>query len=458
MKEEYITKKESGWKKINEEEKDNIFNFSEEYISFLNKSKTERESCDYIVNELNESGFRNIDDVDKLSSGDKVYMINRNKSVYACVIGADDVTNGINFIGSHIDSPRLDLKPNPIYEDAKLALFKTHYYGGIKKYQWTAIPLAMHGVVVKTNGKKIDICIGENDNDPVFTISDLLPHLAQEQNEKTLSKAIEGEALNIIVGSIPDDNDKVKENILKLLYEKYGIKEIDFNSAEIELVPAFKAKSLGFDRSMVAGYGQDDRICSFCNLKALLDINNPKKTSLAIFCDKEEIGSYGNTGMKSNMIDLFLNELLEKMGLLNVNTLNKVYCNSVMLSADVGAGVDPNYQSVSDFTNCSFIGYGVELNKYTGGRGKSGSSDANAEFVAKVRGIFESNNIKYQTSELGKVDIGGGGTIAFILAGKGVDVIDCGVPIISMHSPYEISSKFDLYETYKAYKAFFESI
>jgi len=458
MKEEYAIKKESGWKIVNEEEKDNIFNFSEEYIRFLNKSKTERESCNYIVNELNKSGFRNIDDVDKLSSGDKVYMINRNKSVYACVIGTDDITNGINFIGSHIDSPRLDLKPNPIYEDAKLALFKTHYYGGIKKYQWTAIPLAMHGVVVKADGKKIDVCIGEDDNDPVFTISDLLPHLSQEQNEKTLSKAIDGEALNIIVGSIPNGDDKIKENILKILYEKYGIKEIDFNSAEIELVPAFKAKSLGFDKSMIAGYGQDDRICSFCNLKALLDINNPKKTVVAMFCDKEEIGSYGNTGMKSNMIDLFMNEILEKQDELNISSLNKTYCNSIMLSADVGAGIDPNYQSVSDFTNCSFIGYGVELNKYTGARGKSGSSDANAEFVAKVRGIFESNNIKYQTSELGKVDIGGGGTIAFILAGKGVDVIDCGVPIISMHSPYEISSKFDLYETYKAYKAFFESI
>ena len=456
MNKEILNKKECGWKNITDEEKQKIFNFCDEYINFLNNGKTERESAKIIVDLLKENGFVDINTVDKLNIGDKVYLLNRYKSVYAAVIGKENITNGMNIIGSHIDSPRLDLKPNPLYEDAKLALFKTHYYGGIKKYQWTAIPLAIHGVVVKPNGEKVEIVIGEDDNDPIFTITDILPHLAQDQYEKKISKAIEGEDLNILIGSIPSKDDSVKEHIMNLINEKYGINEIDFYSSELEIVPAFKARSLGFDKSMVASYGQDDRVCAYTSLKALLDAKNNDKTMTIIFSDKEEIGSVGNTGMCSEIFDLFIHNLLDKTGENNASAINKTYSNSIMLSADVGAGIDPNYQSVSEKNNASLIGYGVEINKYTGSRGKSGASDANAEYVAKVRSIFEKKNIKYQLSELGKVDLGGGGTIAYILANKGIEVIDCGVPVISMHSPYEVTSKFDIYETYKAYKAFFE--
>ena len=456
MNKEILNKKECGWKNTTDEEKQKIFNFCDDYINFLNNGKTERESAKIIVDLLKENGFVDINTVDKLNIGDKVYLLNRYKSVYAAVIGKENITNGMNIIGSHIDSPRLDLKPNPLYEDAKLALFKTHYYGGIKKYQWTAIPLAIHGVVVKPNGEKIEIIIGEDDSDPIFTITDILPHLAQDQYEKKIGKAIEGEDLNILIGSIPSKDDSVKEHIMNLINEKYGINEIDFYSSELEIVPAFKARSLGFDKSMVASYGQDDRVCAYTSLKALLDAKNNDKTMTIIFSDKEEIGSVGNTGMCSEIFDLFIHNLLNKTGENNASAINKTYSNSIMLSADVGAGIDPNYQSVSEKNNASLIGYGVEINKYTGSRGKSGASDANAEYVAKVRSIFEKNNIKYQLSELGKVDLGGGGTIAYILANKGIEVIDCGVPVISMHSPYEVTSKFDIYETYKAYKAFFE--
>ena len=456
MNKEILNKKECGWKNTTDEEKQKIFNFCDDYINFLNNGKTERESAKIIVDLLKENGFVDINTVDKLNIGDKVYLLNRYKSVYAAVIGKENITNGMNIIGSHIDSPRLDLKPNPLYEDAKLALFKTHYYGGIKKYQWTAIPLAIHGVVVKPNGEKIEIIIGEDDSDPIFTITDILPHLAQDQYEKKIGKAIEGEDLNILIGSIPSKDDSVKEHIMNLINEKYGINEIDFYSSELEIVPAFKARSLGFDKSMVASYGQDDRVCAYTSLKALLDAKNNDKTMTIIFSDKEEIGSVGNTGMCSEIFDLFIHDLLDKTGENNASAINKTYSNSIMLSADVGAGIDPNYQSVSEKNNASLIGYGVEINKYTGSRGKSGASDANAEYVAKVRSIFEKKNIKYQLSELGKVDLGGGGTIAYILANKGIEVIDCGVPVISMHSPYEVTSKFDIYETYKAYKAFFE--
>ncbi len=451
-----LNKKTCGWNNINKEKEKEIFNFSEEYIKFLNEVKTEREASKYIINKLEDNGFKNINSFNELKTNDKVYMLNRDKSVYAAIIGNQDVTNGLNVVGAHVDSPRLDLKPNPLYEDAKLALFKTHYYGGIKKYQWTTIPLSIHGVVVKPNGDKINITIGEDDEDPIFTITDILPHLAQEQYEKKIGKAIEGEDLNVLIGSIPNSEDNVKENIMNIINEKYGINEIDFYSSELEVVPAFKAKTLGFDKSMVAAYGQDDRVCAYSCLQALLNAKANDKTMVAIFSDKEEIGSVGNTGMSSEMFDLFINEILNKKNENIPGAINKTYCNSMMLSADVGAGVDPNYQSASEKNNASFIGYGVELNKYTGSRGKSGASDANAEFVAKVRNIFETNNIKYQVSELGKVDLGGGGTIAYILADKGMDVIDCGVPVISMHSPYEVTSKYDIYSAYEAYKAFFE--
>ena len=450
-------KKTSGWLNIEENLKNKIFSYCDNYINFLNTSKTEREASAYIVDKLKANGFKDINTVDKINIGDKVYMPNRNKSIYAAIIG-EDMFSGLNIIGAHIDSPRLDLKPNPLYEDAKLCLFKTHYYGGIKKYQWTTIPLALHGVIVKPGGDKIEISIGENENDPVFTITDILPHLAQNQYEKKVGKAVEGENLNAIVGSIPiGDEESIKENILMLLNKKYNITEIDFYSSELELVPAFNARSLGFDESMIAAYGQDDRVCAYDTLMAFINANKSIKTNVAIFADKEEIGSVGNTGMCSETFDLFISELLNKQNINYPNAINKVYCNSKMLSADVGAGVDPNYQDVSEKNNSSYIGYGIELNKYTGSRGKSGASDASAEFVAEIRNIFEKNNIKYQVSELGKVDIGGGGTIAYILANKGIDVIDCGVALISMHSPYEVSSKYDVYETYKAYKAFFES-
>ncbi|MGN1268011.1 MAG: aminopeptidase [Candidatus Aphodocola sp.] len=456
MEKTILNKKVNGWLNIDDDLKDKIFNFCNDYIDFLNTCKTERETSRYIINKLENSGFKSIDSIDSLNNGDKVYLLNRDKSVYAAIIGSKKITDGLNIVGAHIDSPRLDLKPNPLYEDAKLALFKTHYYGGIKKYQWTTIPLSIHGVVVKPNGEKINITIGEDEYDPIFTITDILPHLAQEQYEKKIGKAIEGEDLNILIGSIPNSDESVKENIMNIINEKYGISEIDFYSSELEVVPAFKAKSLGFDKSMVAAYGQDDRVCAYSCLQALLNAKENNKTMVAIFSDKEEIGSVGNTGMSSEMFDLFISEILNKKNENVPGAINKTYCNSMMLSADVGAGVDPNYQNVSEKNNASFIGYGVELNKYTGSRGKSGASDANAEFVAKVRNIFETNNIKYQVSELGKVDLGGGGTIAYILANKGMDVIDCGVPVISMHSPYEVTSKYDIYSAYEAYKAFFE--
>lgn len=453
-----LNKKECGWKNIDENKKNEVLAFSDSYIGFLNSSKTEREANKNIIKELEQNGFTNINDTDSLNVGDKVYFNNRGKSVFAAIIGKNNIEKGLNIIGAHIDSPRLDLKPNPVYEDAKLALFKTHYYGGIKKYQWTTIPLAIHGVVVKPSGDKIEINIGEDKDDPIFTITDILPHLAQKQYEKKIGEAIEGESLNLLIGSIPsNDSDSVKENILQILNEKYDISEIDFYSSELEVVPAFNARSLGFDKSMVSGYGQDDKVCAYATLEAIIDCDTFDYTNVAIFADKEEIGSVGNTGMYSEMFDNFINMLLDKTNTNAPSALNRTYCNSRMLSADVGSGIDPNYQDVSEVNNASHIGYGVELNKYTGARGKSGASDANAEFVAYVRGVFETNNVKYQVSELGKVDIGGGGTIAYILANKGIDVLDCGVPVISMHSPYEVTSKYDIYCAYLGYKAFFES-
>ena len=458
MKEELFNKKVTGWENISEENKENIFKFSDEYIYFLNKVKTEREAVCFMKKMLEENSFKDINEIETINPGDKVYYVNRDKNIYAAVIGEEKLEKGLNILGAHIDSPRLDLKPNPLYEDNGFAYLKTHYYGGIKKYQWTTIPLSIHGVIVKANGEKITVCIGEDDNDPVFTITDLLPHLAMEQMDKKLKDGINGEDLNVLIGSIPaDDKDvseKVKLNILMLLNEKYGIKEKDFVSSELEIVPAFKARTLGFDKSMVAAYGQDDRVCAYTTIRALLDVNKPKRTAVCILSDKEEIGSYGNTGMESHVFDMFISELLNKSGDNRPNLLEKVFCNSKMLSADVDAGLDPIYASVSEKNNAAFIGHGIGLNKYTGARGKSGASDANAEYVAEVRNIFEKEGIPYQVTELGKVDVGGGGTIAFILANKGIDVIDCGVPVLSMHAPYEVTSKFDVYCAYKAYNAF----
>ena len=397
---------------------------------------------------------------DSLKPGDKIYFINREKSMYLAIIGTEPIENGLHIIGSHVDSPRLDLKPNPLCEDTELAYFKTHYYGGIKKYQWTTIPLAIHGRIVKTNGEKIDICIGEDPTDPIFTITDLLPHLAQDQMQKKLKDGIDGEDLKLLVGSIPYGNeegtDLVKLNILNILNQKYGITEADLSSSEIELVPEFKARSLGFDGGLVAAYGQDDKVCAYTSLMAMMELDNVKNTAVCILSDKEEIGSMGNTGMESHMFDFFISEILNKLGVNKPNLLDRVFCFSKMLSSDVDAGYDPIYASVSDRENAGFLGKGISLNKYTGARGKSGASDANAEYVAWIRNVLDKNDIKYQIAELGKVDIGGGGTIAYIIANKGADVIDLGVPVLSMHAPYEVTSKYDVYSAYRTYKAFWQ--
>ncbi len=458
LKEKLFNKKVNGWESVTEQEKEEIFELSKNYINFLNKAKIEREFVKESIKLAEKNGYTDIANKQNLKAGDKVYFNNRGKSLYLAIIGDESIENGLHIIGSHIDSPRLDLKPNPLYEDSELAYLKTHYYGGIKKYQWTTIPLSIHGTIVKSNGEKIDICIGENDEDPIFTITDLLPHLAQEQMEKKLKNGIEGENLNLLIGSIPyKDNkisEKVKLNILNILNQKYGITEVDFTSSELELVPAFKARSLGFDESMVAAYGQDDKVCAYTSLVTMMELQKVKNTAVCILSDKEEIGSMGNTGMESHMFDFFISEIINKMGINRPNVLDKVFCFSKMLSSDVDAAFDPIYAGVSDKLNAGMFNRGINLNKYTGARGKSGASDANAEYVAWIRNILEKNNIKYQISELGKVDVGGGGTIAFILANKGADVIDCGVPVLSMHAPYEVTSKYDIYSAYKTYKAF----
>ena len=461
LKERLFNTKKNGWENTSNEEKEKIFNYCQGYMDFLNRSKTEREIVKNAEQMARERGYRDISEFESLNPGDKVYYVNRGKNLFLAVIGTESIENGVNIIGSHADSPRLDLKPNPLYEDKEFAYFKTHYYGGIKKYQWTAIPLSMHGVIVKTNGETVEVNIGENENDPIFTITDLLPHLAQDQMQKKLKDGVEGENLNLLIGSIPYKDSKVSEkvklNILDILNRKYGITEKDFISAEIELVPAFKCRSLGFDESLIAGYGQDDKVCVYTSLTAILGIENPRKTAVCLLADKEEIGSMGNTGMESNVFSTFLSEILNKLNINRPNLLDKVLCNSKMLSADVDAGLDPIYVSVADLNNACYLNRGVGMNKYTGVAGKSNASDANAEFLAYVRNIFESNNVDYQMAELGKVDKGGGGTIAYILANKGVDVVDCGVGVLSMHAPYEVTSKYDVYQAYKGYTAFYNA-
>ena len=460
LKEKLFNCKKNGWEIASEDVGKVVFEYNKGYIDFLNKSKTEREIVKTSKRMAEEKGFKSIEEYENLKPGDKVYYINRDKNIFLVVIGDENIENGINIIGAHADSPRLDLKPNPVYEDKGFAYFKTHYYGGIKKYQWTTIPLAIHGVVVKANGEKVEVNIGENDDEPIFTITDLLPHLAQEQMQKKLKDGVAGEDLNLLIGSIPFNDEKVSEkiklNILNLLNRKYGIVEKDFLSAEIELVPAFKARSLGFDESLVAGYGQDDKVSVYTSLTAILELEHPKKTAACLIVDKEEIGSMGNTGMESNVFSTFMSEILNKLNVNKPNMLDKMFCNSKMLSADVDAGFDPIYASVSEVNNASFLNRGVGISKYTGAYGKANGSDANAEFVAYVRNIFEENNILYQIAELGRVDLGGGGTIAYILANKGVDVLDCGVPVISMHTPYEVTSKYDVYQAYKGYNAFYK--
>lgn len=459
LKEKLLVKRKNGWEDLTEAEKKKVLKFSDEYIQFLNSGKTERECVKEAQKMAEVNGFKPLEKYKKLKAGDKVYFINRNKNIILAVIGKEKLEEGIHVVGAHLDSPRLDLKPNPLYEDTGFAYFKTQYYGGIKKYQWVTLPLAIHGVVALKNGKVVEVKIGEEEDDVTFLITDLLPHMARKQMEKKAPEVIEGEALNLLIGSIPfkDEkvNEKVKLNIMKILNEKYGIVEEDFLSAELEIVPAMKAKSLGFDKSMVAGYGQDDKVCSYTALKAICEIENPEKTAVCLLVDKEEIGSVGNTGMESLTFETFLGEIIALLGEdKTTNILHRIYSKSKMLSADVDGAFDPIYASVADKRNASFFGQGVGMNKYTGGRGKSGANDANAEFIAEIRKLFEDNGVKYQISELGKVDEGGGGTIAYILANKGMDVIDCGTPVLSMHSPYEATSKFDVYMSYLAYKVF----
>ena len=458
LKEKLFNKKENGWNTV--KNKEDIFRYAKGYIEFMNAAKTEREIVKQSKKMAEDRGFKDIKEFETLKPGDKVYHINRDKSMYLAIIGKEEIEKGVNIVGAHADSPRLDLKPNPLYEDGEFAYLKTHYYGGIKKYQWTTIPLSIHGVIVKTNGEKIEVKIGEEESDPIFTITDLLPHLAQDQMEKKLKNGIDGEDLNLLIGSIPyaeNVPEAVKLNVLNLLNQKYGITEIDLLSSELELVPAMKARSMGLDESMVAAYGQDDKVSVYTSLTAMMELQNIKRTAICIIADKEETGSVGNTGMESHAFDTFITYLLNKTGENKVNLLEKVFCNSKMLSADVDACLDPIYANVSDRLNAAYMGYGVGINKYTGSGGKYEASDANAEYLAEVRKIFDDNNIKYQITELGKVDVGGGGTIAYILANKGIDVIDCGIPILCMHSPYEVASKYDVYSAYQAYKAFWNA-
>lgn len=452
------------WDKLTEKELSGLMAFSEDYKKFMDSSKTEREAVAEIVKHAEKAGFKNLNDYisadKKLKSGDKVYAVNMDKTVAMFVIGNKPLENGMNIVGSHVDSPRLDLKPNPVYEETGLSLLKTHYYGGIKKYQWVTLPLALHGVIIKKGGEKVNVVIGEDENDPVLYITDLLVHLSADQMDKKLSKAIEGEDLNILFGSIPlndGENEKsVKMNVLRLLNEKYGIDEEDFVTAELEVVPAGKSRDVGLDRSMIMAYGHDDRVCAYTSLRAIMEVEKPEKTSVVLFVDKEEVGSIGATGMHSRFFENTVAEVMELTGSYSELKLRRALANSRMLSSDVTAAVDPTFQSVNEKYNAAYLGKGIAFAKYTGSRGKSGCNDANAEYVAALRDIFNENGITWQTGELGKVDQGGGGTIAYILARYDMEVIDCGVPMLSMHAPWEITSKADVYETYRAYKVFLE--
>lgn len=453
--------KKNGFTDIDEKTKARIFDFCEEYRVALTEAKTEREFCNLSVKLLENEGFENLDSKATLNPGDKVYRVNRGKGIIAFVVGNEPIEAGVNIVGAHIDSPRLDLKPQPLYEDTGIAFFKTHYYGGIRKYQWYNIPLALHGVVVKKDGTAIDITIGEDENDPIFCITDLLPHLAGQYAGKKLSDAFDAEKLNVIVGNVACsdvEKEKVKYGVMKLLHEKYDICEADLMSSELELVPAFAARDLGLDRSMIAGYGHDDRVCAYTALRAIISTKKPRKTAVCLLVDKEEIGSMGNTGMQART---FENVLAKVCSLCNAEyselSLRECLSNSQCLSADVGAAYDPNFPEVYERNNSSYVNEGLLLTKYTGARGKSGSSDASAEFVAKIRNIFEENNVVWQSGELGKTDVGGGGTIAQFVANLDVDTIDCGVPLLGMHSPNEVAGKFDIYMAYKGYKAFMNS-
>ncbi len=452
----------NAWKSYNESQLSAMEAFSGAYRSFLDAGKTERECVTECVKLAQERGFEDLDRIiaanGRLNAGDRVYVNWMNKAFLLFVLGREPLASGMNILGAHIDSPRLDVKQNPLYEDTDLAFLDTHYYGGIKKYQWVAIPLALHGVIVKKNGETVQVAIGEGEDDPVFCITDLLPHLAQEQMKKDAAKLIDGEALDLLVGGrpLPDcEKDAVKGGVLKLLADNYGIEEEDFLSAELEIVPAGKARDMGLDRSMILAYGHDDRVCAYPSLRAVLDFSGtPERTLCCVLTDKEEIGSVGATGMESMYFENIVAELCALRGEDGNLNLRRALRNSRMLSSDVSAGFDPGYASAFEKKNAAYLGRGLCFNKYTGSRGKSGSNDANAEYVARIRRVLDDADVAYQFAELGRVDLGGGGTIAFTCARYGMNVIDAGVAVLSMHAPYEVISKADLYEAYRGYCAF----
>lgn len=454
-------KRKIAWEKYDENGRKKVFEFCEGYRKFISDCKTERECIDAIISRAEANGYRNLADIvkngEKLSAGDKVYAVNMNKMMALFHIGKDSFEDGMNILGAHVDSPRLDLKQNPLYEDENLAMMETHYYGGVKKYQWVARPMALHGVVVKKDGTSVTVNIGESMEDPVIGVSDLLIHLSATQLQKKGDKVVEGEDLNLLVGSIPlegEEKESVKARILKILEDKYGIEEADFQSAEFEAVPAGPARDYGLDSGLIIGYGQDDRVCAYPSAEALFAVDAPSKTCVCLLVDKEEIGSVGATGMHSRFFENTVAEVMNCTGCYSELSLRRSMSRSRVLSSDVSAAFDPNYPSVMEKNNCAYFGKGITFNKYTGARGKSGSNDANPEYIAKLRKIFEDEDICYQTAELGKVDQGGGGTIAYILANYGMEVIDSGIAVQNMHAPYEVASKVDIYEARLAYEAF----
>lgn len=457
--------RKNAWKDYTKKELKEIDKLCREYRMFLDQGKTERECVRQAVTMAEKEGYRDLKDVleagDSLKSGDKVYAVNMKKSVVLFQIGRQPMEKGMAILGAHIDSPRMDVKQNPLYEDTELAYLDTHYYGGIKKYQWVTLPLAIHGVFVKKDGETIDVSIGEEEEDPVFCVTDLLIHLAHERMEKKADKVIEGEALDILFGSQPlkgTEKDAVMANVLQILKDKYEIEEEDFLSAELEVVPAGKARESGIDTSMIMAYGQDDRVCAYTSLAAMLEVEDTEYTTCCLLVDKEEIGSVGATGMQSDFFENMVAEVMDCLGQYSGLALRRCLRNSRMLSSDVSAAYDPTYAAAYEKKNAAYFGRGMVFNKFTGSRGKSGSNDANAEFMAQIRGILENARVAYQTAELGKVDIGGGGTIAYIMALYGMDVIDCGVAVLNMHAPWEITSKADIYETKKGYVVFLEKI
>ena len=451
----------NAWKKYQENGLDKLMKFNDEYKKFISDSKTERECVSASIDYIEKLGFKNLNSVTKLQPGDKVYAVNKDKNICVFVIGDEPIEKGINVLGAHIDSPRIDLKQNTLYEKTEFAMMDTHYYGGIIKYQWVARPLALHGVVYKKDGTQIKVSIGEGENDPVVCISDLLPHLAAEKMSKAGGKVVEGEDLDITIGQIPlkdEENESVKANVSKILKDSYNIEEEDFVSAEIEIVPAGPARDLGLDRSMILGYGHDDRVCAYTSLRAVVDAGKCKYTTCAYLVDKEEIGSVGATGAQSDWYENVIAELINLTTDYSELKVRHAMQNTRMLSSDVSAGVDPLYMGVFEAKNAAYLGHGICFNKYTGARGKSGCNDADPKYIAQIRKIMDENNINFQTAELGKVDAGGGGTIAYIMGNKNMLVVDAGIPVLSMHAPCEVVSKVDVYEAYLAYIAFIKNI